>query len=240
MSSAWRSKWLDWQPEDEIISVFPEIELTKLTKPYSVSFVSPIPGSPQIISAPSGCPERWPDSFTRWLDFACVRQKRSFTGLVSLHRAFGEWQTEHGDWTPTPDEMEKRLVELDFLVGEVAGSKLVAGLAFRDDLAAHEAFQVTPEEQVIPAAPASEVQRQPVLPSVRLVSWTPKAAPIHLPQGGVVADVELFIRRTLQQLVARLNGDDWSSGNWPIASLVERLAVCGCIVVIDDPEGDGQ
>src|ERR1700694_1219275 len=52
MTAVWRSKWLDWQPGDENISVSPEPELTKLTKTNSVSFVSATSGTSQIISAP--------------------------------------------------------------------------------------------------------------------------------------------------------------------------------------------
>lgn len=69
MSTVWRSKWLDWQSGDEIISVSPETELTKLTKTNSVSFVSAIPGESPIISAPTDGtapwqnPNTWRESF---------------------------------------------------------------------------------------------------------------------------------------------------------------------------------
>jgi hypothetical protein len=70
---------------------------------------------------------------------------------------------------------------------------------------------------------------------VRLVHWEPKADPIELPQGSVVTDVEKFIGTTLAQLDAKLNGKSWQAGNWPLFTLIERLAACGCIVALDDP-----
>ena len=82
----------------------------------------------------------------------------------------------------------------------------------------------------------AELGRRPAMPAgVRLVRWGPKADPIELPQGSVVTDVEKFIGTTLAQLDAKLNGKSWQAGNWPLSTLIERLAACGCIVALDDP-----
>jgi hypothetical protein len=80
------------------------------------------------------------------------------------------------------------------------------------------------------------LSERPAMPAgVRLVHWEPKADPIELPQGSVVTDVEKFIGTTLAQLDAKLNGKSWQAGNWPLSTLIERLAACGCIVALDDP-----
>ena len=80
------------------------------------------------------------------------------------------------------------------------------------------------------------LSERPAMPAgVRLVHWEPKADPIELPQGSVVTDVEKFIGTTLAQLDAKLNGKSWQAGNWPLFTLIERLAACGCIVALDDP-----
>lgn len=141
MSTAWRSKWMDWQPGDEIISVSPETELTELTKTNSVSFVSSIPGESQIISPPADGLDAWREPFSRWLNFACVRNARWFTNVNALLRSFAEWQAEHDDWAPDLAVFEALLIERDFLIGEVAGTRLVSGLGFRDDVGSITRFQ---------------------------------------------------------------------------------------------------
>jgi len=133
MATAWRSKWLDWKPGDEIISVFPQTELTKLTKPTSVSFVSAASGVTKIISAPTDHPDAWREPFSRWLDSACVRSTRCFGGASCLHIAFCEWEVQRGRVPSTRDTFERLLTERGFLIGEVAGVVLVSGLTFRED-----------------------------------------------------------------------------------------------------------
>jgi hypothetical protein len=77
---------------------------------------------------------------------------------------------------------------------------------------------------------------RPAMPAgVRLVHWEPKAAPVRLSECSTVVDVEKFVLMTLRQLEARLTGDGWRAGNWPLSALLERLAACGCIVALDDP-----
>lgn len=83
----------------------------------------------------------WRRPFTGWLNFTCARRPRDFAGLVCLHRSFVEWQAEHNDQAPDLAVFEALLVERGFLTGEVAGTKLVSGLAFRDDLESIRRFQ---------------------------------------------------------------------------------------------------
>lgn len=72
-------------------------------------------------------------------------------------------------------------------------------------------------------------------PGVKLVQWQPKAAPVRLSPCSTVTDVERFIRQTLMQLQAALEGQTWQSGNWGLSGLLERLAAVGCVVALDDP-----
>ena len=83
---------------------------------------------------------------------------------------------------------------------------------------------------------AELLARRPAMPAgVRLVSWNPKAAPVQLPPCSTVTDVDLFIRSTLIQLEARLNGTDWLDGGWGLSGLLARLEACGCCVALDNP-----
>ncbi|MFZ0339887.1 MAG: hypothetical protein WAL45_17795 [Terracidiphilus sp.] len=82
----------------------------------------------------------------------------------------------------------------------------------------------------------AELARRPVMPSgVRLVSWSPKAAPVQLSVCSTVTDTEKFIRSTLTQLAARLSGKGWLDGGWGLSGMLTRLEACGCIVALDDP-----
>ncbi len=83
----------------------------------------------------------------------------------------------------------------------------------------------------------AELARRSAMPvGVRLVSWTPKKAPVQLSQCSTVTDVEKFIRSTLRQVEARLDGKGWLAGNWTLSTLLERLAACGCFVKLDNPK----
>lgn len=78
--------------------------------------------------------------------------------------------------------------------------------------------------------------RRPVMPSgVRLVSWSPRTAPIQLSPWETVTDPEKFIRTSLVQLRAALEGRNWITGNWGLSGLLARLEACGCIVALDNP-----
>jgi hypothetical protein len=82
----------------------------------------------------------------------------------------------------------------------------------------------------------AELAHRPAMPAgVRLVSWSPKAAPVQLSECSTVTDTEKFIRTTLMQLAACLSGKDWLDGGWGLSGLLARLEACGCIVALDDP-----
>jgi hypothetical protein len=81
-----------------------------------------------------------------------------------------------------------------------------------------------------------ELARRPSMPvGVRLISWSPKDAPVQLSECSTVTDVDLFIRSTLRQVEARLSGKDWLAGGWGLSGLLARLEACGCCVALDNP-----
>lgn len=83
---------------------------------------------------------------------------------------------------------------------------------------------------------AELLARRPAMPAgVRLISWQPKTAPVRMSPYSTVTDVDRFIRSTLVQLQAALDGQTWQSGNWGLSGLLERLAAVGCVVALDDP-----
>jgi len=83
----------------------------------------------------------------------------------------------------------------------------------------------------------AELSRRPTMPvGVRLASWNPKAAPVRLSECSTVTDTERFIGTTLAQLDAKLIGKSWPVGNWPLSTLIERLAAVGVEIALDDPK----
>jgi hypothetical protein len=77
--------------------------------------------------------------------------------------------------------------------------------------------------------------QRPVVPAgVRLVSWSPKDAPVRLSECETVTDTEKFIRSTLRQLEAQLSGKDSLAGAWGLSGLLTRLEACGCRVALED------
>jgi hypothetical protein len=77
--------------------------------------------------------------------------------------------------------------------------------------------------------------QRPAMPAgVRLIRWQPVQAPVRLSECSTVTDTEKFIRTTLAQLEAALEGRKWQSGNWGLSGLLERLALCGCVVGLRD------
>ena len=83
----------------------------------------------------------------------------------------------------------------------------------------------------------AELARRPAVPSgVRLVSWSPRAAPVQLSQCETVTDVDRFIHSTLLQVEARLHGKHWLAGNWTLSTQIDRLAGVGFHVELDDPK----
>jgi len=82
----------------------------------------------------------------------------------------------------------------------------------------------------------AELARRPAMPAgVRLVSWSPKDAPVQLSECSTVTNVDLFVRSTLRQLEALLTGKDWLAGGWGLSGLLNRLAAVGCHVALVDP-----
>ena len=129
MATAWRSKWLDWQPRDKIISISLEPELPKLTKETSVGFVSARSGETQIISAPVDDPAAWREPFQTWLMADCVRHERSFGGIGCLHVHFAEWAITHDAVPCTRDTFERLLSDAGFLLCD----GMVSGLILAED-----------------------------------------------------------------------------------------------------------
>jgi hypothetical protein len=81
----------------------------------------------------------------------------------------------------------------------------------------------------------AELARRPAMPAgVRLVSWSPRKAPVQLSECLTVTDVDKFIRSTLRQVEARLSGKSWLSGGWTLSTLLDRLEACGCFVKLDN------
>jgi hypothetical protein len=72
-------------------------------------------------------------------------------------------------------------------------------------------------------------QSEPVaMPAgVRLLRWAPKQPPIAVTTFSVVTDPQSFIRSTLGQLEAALQGKFWAAGNWSVRDLCERLEQVG-------------
>lgn len=90
-----------------------------------------------------------------------------------------------------------------------------------------------PDPDQMPALPAT----MPVLPGgVKLIRYVPKAAPVEMPTGSTVTNVERFTVSTIEQLRALLSGEKWRSGNWGLSGLLERLAAVGCYLALDDPK----
>ena len=83
----------------------------------------------------------------------------------------------------------------------------------------------------------AELTRRPAMPAgVRLVSWSPRKAPVGLPQGSTVTDVDLFISTTRVQLEARLKRNGFLDGGWRLVGLLSRLAAVGCHIALDNPK----
>jgi hypothetical protein len=128
--------WRDWTPAQAIASELKR-ELTKPTKASSVSFVgsdfghSKKNGVSDVV--PVDDPAAWREPILRWINSECVLHPRWFGGLGCLHAAYWEWEIEHGDPPCTLDTFERLLTEMDLLIGEVNGVKLVSCLALRAD-----------------------------------------------------------------------------------------------------------
>jgi hypothetical protein len=74
----------------------------------------------------------------------------------------------------------------------------------------------------------------PMPERVELLSWDPKKPPVPIVQIGVVIDVPVFIRSTLEQLRFALAGKSWLAGNWSVSELISRLEQVGVRVAIEE------
>lgn len=75
----------------------------------------------------------------------------------------------------------------------------------------------------------------PMPEGVSLLEWAPKVAPVAIERWTVVNDVPKFVRATLVQLRAAMEGKNWLAGNWSIRDLVERLEQVGVKVSVEVP-----
>ncbi len=117
-------RWRDWNPP-AIFQECPERELTKLTKPTSVSFVSAISGETQIISAPADEPDAWREPFHAWALSECVFKDRCFGGIGCLHVHFCEWADAHNAVPCTRETFEQLLSDAGFLHADGFVSSLI-------------------------------------------------------------------------------------------------------------------
>jgi hypothetical protein len=125
-------RWRDWIPPQEIENRS-DSALTKPPKSISVSFVSSNSSHFQIVAASDGFPSHdpgaWREPVADWLHSECVRHRRCFSNVVSLHRAYCEWELSHDDAPCRRETFELLVGELGFLIVD----KLVSGLILRAD-----------------------------------------------------------------------------------------------------------
>jgi hypothetical protein len=130
-------RWRDWSPLERN-EKSPQQEPPKPPKPIlSVLSVPTLAASEKNAESnrvPPHDPEEWRAPFVQWLDSACMRHPRAFGGVAALHLDYCEWEIAHDGAPCTRETFEQLLRELGFLMGEVEGTALVSGLAFREDL----------------------------------------------------------------------------------------------------------
>lgn len=96
----------------------------------------PVASNPDPFAPAPADPEEWRGPFVQWLDSTCALHPRVFGGVVALHNAYCEWEIARNGVPCTRETFERLLAELGFLTGEVGGTLLVSGLAFREDVEA--------------------------------------------------------------------------------------------------------
>jgi hypothetical protein len=72
----------------------------------------------------------------------------------------------------------------------------------------------------------------PMPEGVRLLHWAPQSPPVAITACAIVNDVPQFLRTTLEQLRAALDGENRLAGNWSVRELVDRLEQCGVQVEV--------
>jgi hypothetical protein len=126
-------RWRDWIPPREIENRT-DSALTKPPKRTSVSFGSSYSSHSRIVAVSDGFPPHdpvaWREPVAEWLNSECVSQRRCFSGVTSLHRAYCEWELSHGDPPCRRETFEILLRECGFLIVD----KLVSGLILRADI----------------------------------------------------------------------------------------------------------
>ena len=105
-----------------------------------------------------------------------------------------------------------------------------AGMQFADALRLHKAEII---ELLRTSTPKPGVPPMPA--GVRLVRWEPKVPPVELSRYETVTNTDQFIRTTLRQLDAHLQGKTWLAGNWGPSTLIARLEAVGCDIVLENP-----
>ena len=100
-------------------------------KPERPEVSYPVTFAPAPVDA-----EEWREPFVQWLNSTCAFHPRAFGGVAVLHLAYCEWEIARNGVPCTREVFERLLGELGFLLGEIEGTMLVSGLAFRDDVEA--------------------------------------------------------------------------------------------------------
>jgi hypothetical protein len=145
MAAAWRSKWMDWQPGDEIIPAPPKIELTEPTEPGFVSSVSSISRESQntLLSGPR--PETlrevdllpaeigaWDRVFLAWASTRCAFKDGCSGGVHGLYADHVAWAHASADRDFAPGE--PTFVAILMALGFSVENGFVHGLLLREDI----------------------------------------------------------------------------------------------------------
>jgi hypothetical protein len=85
---------------------------------------------PNVQPESSHNPAAWREPVAGWLNATCVRHRRCFSGVTSLHRAYCDWEVSNGD-APCPREIFEQLLRES---GLLIVNELVSGLILRADL----------------------------------------------------------------------------------------------------------
>jgi hypothetical protein len=89
-------------------------------------------------------------------------------------------------------------------------------------------------EEVLSILCTRQSEVPPMPERVKLLSWHPKKPPVPIVQIGIVIDVWVFIRSTLEQLRFALADKPWLAGNYSASELITRLEQVGVRVAIEE------
>ncbi|MEO6965531.1 MAG: hypothetical protein ABI076_06480 [Acidobacteriaceae bacterium] len=142
------NRWRNWKPTDEKFFDSSRHELTKPTKPSSVSFVSPIPRNIPNFSGADGIPAHdsdsgymaqvellpdeiraWDEAFHGWTQAVCVWREHSWRDLGALHVSYCEWADARNADVCDRQTFEAVLTCLGFALKD----GMIDGLIFRED-----------------------------------------------------------------------------------------------------------